>query len=1057
MAEPTPGRPGGSGPTGPRSATAATFQVNDASLRDLHTTWRSLIKDVKEFNQELQNLGRGAKSLDAVVAKLGAIGGGRGGSVIGTVASAGGRMPGMPPAPVHLGSTIPVGSRNYRPPLAGQGGVPNTPGGGGGDAERPPLAGGSSPWKKRVVEGAVAGIAAESLFYQRRMSDISDADLFFNQQGQNTGYGYRGADKSAARNTLFGRPGGGGFGGGVTGYQSVQDLLGGASTVFGATGGRTGGRGMAQLRAAGQLASLTPNAGLAGAGQAVAGLYDPTMSARLNTIGAGPSVGLHGQLSSPQQIYQRVLQVVYRGQRPTAQMITEGLQPGAPLYVTLTQGLGLGPDTIEQFARYAIAQANLGGDFARTNRALADASRGRITADTRRAGLTESIRSRQNLAGAAGARQTVEAGREAEGTLMKGFSTLASVTDDLTNAFKRLNDVSGGASGNALGLGAMAGGPIQSGLNAVGGVGGGMFALQTLRSMRGARGAAGLARGGGVAAGAEEAGAVGAGGELAAVAGPVGIAIAAAFVAHVGGEALKGQAAGKKGLVGAVEDIVGQHLSSSWKTLLPGGQVSYAKDLYGGVRRHAGWLPKLPGLPGFAGGGVVPGQHDRDDVPIRATPGELVVPRHVVRGHGGADALMRRLGFEGRSFGGHYANGGEVTGDVQGLNGDFLKRLKAWSAYVGQPFVVGSGYRSMEEQKVLYDRWMRRVPGQARAAKPGSSNHNFGLAADGPHWADKHPEKFGLVYPMSFEPWHVEPIGAKGQRGAGGGAGSVTDGGDGADLGRATGAGASPGNIANAPGVLASESSAMAAFLGHANNPYGTGQAPTSVSTPPPNASGLDSTTATASVQHAPENASGNVALGRQRAAARGWTGNEWDALYQLWNKESGWRTNATNPNSSARGIAQTMMSVHFGKNWQHDKRATSFLNDPMQQIEWGLNYISQRYSKPSAAWAHSQKMNWYEQGAWQTDDEVARLHRDEMVVPAPTARKLRQMVRNRGAGVQGSATPMSGGHGKVEVNISMPVQVVGPATVQDARHLVNMMKTELEQDETLMLLGSGS
>lgn len=1118
MAEPTPGRPGGAS-AGPRSATAATFVVNDSSLQNLHTTWRKLIADVKEFNTELQNLNsKGGKAVDQLAARLGHLGvggGGRGGAVGGTIATAGGRMAGMPPVPVHLGSTIPVGSPNYHGPQPGQGGVPNVTSAGGGGGGTPPLAGGASPWK-RVAQAAAVGVGAVGMFYQNRMGDISDSDLFFNQQAQNTGYGYRGAEKSGARNAMFGRPGGRGPGGGVTGYQSVQDLLGGAQTVFGATGGTTGGRGMAQLRAAGQLSSLTPNAGLAGSSQAVASLYDPTMSARLTSIGAGPSVGLHGQLQSPQQIYQRVVATVFRGQRPTARMITEGLQPGAPLYVTLTQGLGLGPDAVEQFSRYAIAAANLGGNYAQADRATTLASRmqtgGKVSKSERAlvktAGLDDSIRAHQNRAGAAGARQTIEAGREAEGALMKGFDALAGATDILTNSFKRLNDVTGGASGNALGGAGMLGGPIQSGLNAIGGIGGGMFMMQALRGMRGGagggggllgrlggglrgvgglRGAGGLLGRLGMGAGAagEGAGLVGA----AAAAAPLALAGAAGGI--LGHDVNLLTHAGAFGFLGAKGDIALQEeearnqshalidvihkLTTEGYMKIPAAKAMWQAEVKPLVEQSirakgadkdtaelraiqaVGRLKKRfrSQLNNFALGGVVPGNHNRDDVDIKATPGEVVVPKNIVNRHGGASALMQRLGFLGRGRNGHYAGGGEVTGDTKGLNADFLKRLTAWSAYVGQPFVVGSGYRSLDEQKVLYDRWMRRVPGQAVAAKPGSSNHNYGLAADGPHWASKNPGKFGLTYPMSFEPWHVEPIGAKSMRG--GGAGAAYDGSasDGADLGRSSGGtgGGNTGNVAAAPGVMASEKSAMAAFLAKANSPYGVTDVPSGAQQPG-KASSADAAPAAASVPAAPENSSGNVQLGRQRAAARGWTGTEWDALYQLWNKESGWRTDAANGSSSARGIAQTMMSVHFGKNWQKDKRAQSFMHDPMQQIEWGLNYISQRYSKPSAAWAHSQKMNWYEQGSWQTDDEVARLHKDEMVVPARYANKMRDAVRNRGSVVQSAAASGGGGHGPIQVTISMPVTLAGQATQQDARHLLSMVKTELEQDETLALLG---
>ena len=88
----------------------------------------------------------------------------------------------------------------------------------------------------------------------------------------------------------------------------------------------------------------------------------------------------------------------------------------------------------------------------------------------------------------------------------------------------------------------------------------------------------------------------------------------------------------------------------------------------------------------FAGGGKIPGSHNRDDVPIYATPGEVVVPLPVVGRFGGADALMSALGFAGTGgAGGHYFGGGIIKdiGSVAGRIGhdvlhptDLLKDLK---------------------------------------------------------------------------------------------------------------------------------------------------------------------------------------------------------------------------------------------------------------------------------------------------------------------------------------------------------------------------------------------
>lgn len=101
-----------------------------------------------------------------------------------------------------------------------------------------------------------------------------------------------------------------------------------------------------------------------------------------------------------------------------------------------------------------------------------------------------------------------------------------------------------------------------------------------------------------------------------------------------------------------------------------------------------------------------------------------------------------------------------------------------------------------------------------------------------------------------------------------------------------------------------------------------------------------------------------NMALGKAMAAQMGWTGREWKALKALWMRESGWRTNADNPTSSAYGIPQAMMSVHFGGT--KSERAQRYMQSPRLQILWGLRYIQNRYGSPRAALAHSDKNHWY-------------------------------------------------------------------------------------------------
>lgn len=88
-----------------------------------------------------------------------------------------------------------------------------------------------------------------------------------------------------------------------------------------------------------------------------------------------------------------------------------------------------------------------------------------------------------------------------------------------------------------------------------------------------------------------------------------------------------------------------------------------------------------------------------------------------------------------------------------------------------------------------------------------------------------------------------------------------------------------------------------------------------------------------------------------------GWGQGQFPPLLSLWTKESGWRWNADNPNSSAYGIPQALPGSKMasaGKDWK---------TNPATQIRWGLGYIKQRYGSPAAAWAHSQQVGWYRRG----------------------------------------------------------------------------------------------
>ena len=96
------------------------------------------------------------------------------------------------------------------------------------------------------------------------------------------------------------------------------------------------------------------------------------------------------------------------------------------------------------------------------------------------------------------------------------------------------------------------------------------------------------------------------------------------------------------------------------------------------------------------------------------------------------------------------------------------------------------------------------------------------------------------------------------------------------------------------------------------------------------------------------------TAVAGRLIADHGWGAEQFDCLKRLWNKESGWRWNADNPSSDAYGIPQSLPGskmASFGSDWA---------TNPVTQIKWGLQYISDSYGTPCSAWAHSQATNWY-------------------------------------------------------------------------------------------------
>lgn len=99
-----------------------------------------------------------------------------------------------------------------------------------------------------------------------------------------------------------------------------------------------------------------------------------------------------------------------------------------------------------------------------------------------------------------------------------------------------------------------------------------------------------------------------------------------------------------------------------------------------------------------------------------------------------------------------------------------------------------------------------------------------------------------------------------------------------------------------------------------------------------------------------PTNPTEAQALGHQMMLAYGFGEDQWPCLLSLWNHESGWRVNASNP-SGAYGIPQALPGSKMGTGWQTDAAV---------QIQWGLGYIKGRYSTPCGAMSAWQSKGWY-------------------------------------------------------------------------------------------------
>lgn len=94
--------------------------------------------------------------------------------------------------------------------------------------------------------------------------------------------------------------------------------------------------------------------------------------------------------------------------------------------------------------------------------------------------------------------------------------------------------------------------------------------------------------------------------------------------------------------------------------------------------------------------------------------------------------------------------------------------------------------------------------------------------------------------------------------------------------------------------------------------------------------------------------------IGQVLAARHGWVDGQWLCLDRLWRHESRWQVLAHNESSGAYGIPQALPGKKMltaGADWR---------NNPITQIEWGINYVNNNYGTPCKALSHDRNYNFY-------------------------------------------------------------------------------------------------
>ncbi|MET3811494.1 hypothetical protein [Arthrobacter sp. UYEF3] len=98
----------------------------------------------------------------------------------------------------------------------------------------------------------------------------------------------------------------------------------------------------------------------------------------------------------------------------------------------------------------------------------------------------------------------------------------------------------------------------------------------------------------------------------------------------------------------------------------------------------------------------------------------------------------------------------------------------------------------------------------------------------------------------------------------------------------------------------------------------------------------------------------GAQAYAAAQLPAHGWAASEMQCLLKLWTRESDWRTTATNASSGAYGVVQSLPAEKMAS------AGPDYLTNYRTQINWGLQYVQERYGSPCGALNFHYANNWY-------------------------------------------------------------------------------------------------